>query len=250
MAITRTQGINGSGATIALTSVVSGALLTLQTSFYRAIGSHAGEATPTDTQGTWSVGVTSVPALFNSGTDDVGSSIFYQANVASGTHTVTPQVQTSKHRTLTEWASVLTTSPFDVAATAKIESTNHTSQATGTTGTTAQANEMVLIGLAFGALTGTTNVGFTDPVSGFTTLQTVSNSASDLATFHAWQTISATGTQSATFNWTAGEAGESTQACIATFKEVAAAGGSSIRIRFPPMYEGMGVGGMLGGSRV
>mgnify|MGYP000461560725 CR=1 FL=1 len=51
----------------------------------------------------------------------------------------------------------------------------------------------------------------------------LSDDASDVATFHAYKIVAATGTQSATFNWTDSEANQFAGANIATFKAAAAA---------------------------
>ena len=220
MAITKVQQATSNGATIALTSVASGNSLILCDSYFRATSTGVGETVPTDTQGTWSIASNGVPGA-GSGFDS-GSGIFYQNNVASGTHTVTPQSNSSHNATLSEWSGLSTTS-FDVAANARTNSGSFTSQVTGTTAATAQADEVVLIALGLAAFTGVADVGFTDPVSGFTTIQRVSNDASDIATFHAYKIVAATGTQAATFNWTDSETGQFAGANIATFKAAAAA---------------------------
>mgnify|MGYP000432118435 CR=1 FL=1 len=225
MAITKTQSTTGNGATVALTSVASGSLLTLQDSYYRAGGSGAGETVPTDTQGTWSTASSGTPGIALS--QDGGTGIFYQANVASGTHTVTPQANTVHNSTLAEWAGIATSTPFDVGANAKTNASTFTSQVTGTTATTAQADELVLIALSLGAAVGVSNVGFTNPVSGFTSLHVNPNDSTSIATFHAYKVVAATGTQAATFNWTDGEANQYAGANIATFK-AAAAGGDTL----------------------
>jgi hypothetical protein len=50
----------------------------------------------------------------------------------------------------------------------------------------------VLICHGMAAEFGSANVTYTDPVSGFTTLQKVIDDSSDLAMFHAWETVAAT----------------------------------------------------------
>jgi hypothetical protein len=77
---------------------------------------------------------------------------------------------------------------------------------------------LVLIAFGLGAGVGSSNVGLTDPVSGFTSLQVVQDDSSNLGTFHAYKTISSVGTQSATFNWTDTESGQISAAAIATYK--------------------------------
>jgi hypothetical protein len=211
------QSITGNGATLTLNGVVSGALLTLQDSFYRTSGGAVAEAPPTDTQGAWSVSSAGVPGAQGNGNYS-GCGIFHQANAAAGTHTVTPQTSADNNATLCEWVGCKAASPLDASASASTNNFAGTSQVTGTTAVTAQNDELVLIAFGLACPVGVTDVGFTDPVSGFTTQQKVSNDASDIATFHAYKIISATGTQSATFNWTDTEATQFCGAAIATFK--------------------------------
>jgi hypothetical protein len=217
MAIALTQSATGNGVTITLNDVASGALLTLQTSYYEASATNAAEATPGDTQGTWSVSSAGIPG--EASAQEAGSSIFHQANVAAGTHLVSPDsTKNDFNYTLCEWSGAATSSPLDQFANAATDSFSGTSQATGTTGVTAQADELVLIALGLACIVGVADVGFTDPVAGFTTRHKVVNDSSDIATFHAYKITSATGAQSATFNWTDNEAAQFSGAAIATFK--------------------------------
>lgn len=224
MAITKTQSVTGNGATLTLNGVTANALLTMQDSIYRTTRTGVAEPVPTDTAGTWSASVNPAPAAFIGTSHEVGVGVFYQKNVASGTHTITPEANTIHHTTFSEWASADTTAPSDQSTSASTSNSSHTSRTTGTTGTLAQADELVLICHGMAAEFGSANVAYTDPVSGFTTLQKVIDDSSDLAMFHAWETVAATTAVSATFNWTASEANMTSFACIATFK---AAGGAA-----------------------
>ena len=229
MAITKVQSISGNGATITLNGVTAGNLLTLQTSYFRGSGTGAAETTPTDTNGTWAVAVAPACAEFSGGSVDVGASIFYCKNAASGTHTVTPQANSGHWQTLVEWSGMDTTAPLDVSTHSETSASAHTSRSTGTTAATAQNDELVLIGCAVGASGGANplgNAGTTfgsPPVSGFTDLKTVNNDLTDIATQHEYKIVAATGTQSATFTWTASEAAMASQGVIATFKAAAGA---------------------------
>jgi hypothetical protein len=218
VAIALVQSITGNGATLTLNGVASGNLLTLQDSYFRGTSTGIAEAVPTDTNGTWSVASAGVPGIF-SGKDN-GSGIFYQAAVAAGTHTVTPQANSDHNATLCEWSGAIS-SPLDVAANASTNAFTGTSQVTGTTAATAQNDEISLIVLGLAANIGVTDVGFTDPVSGYTTIQKVSNDLTTVATFHAYKVLTAAGAQSATFNWTDTEADQFCGAAIATFKAAA-----------------------------
>ena len=233
MTIAKVQSVVGNGATLVLNGVAAGNLLTLQSAAYANPASHAAEATPTDSQGIWSTAISPTPATFNS--LDVNAAIFYQANVASGTHTVTPATMTAANRTLVEWSAAVA-SPFDVSASGTTSETAHTSRTTGTTASTAQADELSLIAHSMGALNGVADVGYTDPVTGYTTLQRISNDASDLGTFHAYKVLSSAGTQSATFNWTASESVMGSQGVIATFK---AATGGGATVTYPQLERGL-----------
>jgi hypothetical protein len=244
VAISKTQGATGNGATITLNSVVAGALLTLNTSFYRGTSTAAVEATPTDTAGTFAVAIAPAPILFNT-TEEAGASVFYIKSASSGTHTATPQANTLHSQSYTEFAGADTTSPSDVSTSGGTSNTNHTSRTTGTTGTTAQADEVVLIGISIAAVPGVADIGFTDPVVGYTTLLKGSNSAAGIAVFHAFQVISSVGTKTATFNWTDNTSVETSQAVIATFKAAATGGVGTGRLLMPGNLQG---GGELGAT--
>ena len=214
--------VTGNGATIAKASVTAGSLLTLQTAYFRSISTLAAETVPTDSQGTWSTGAAGQPGLDSS--HDAGASIFYQANVAAGTHTVTPQANPSKQLCLTEWSGA-TSTPLDGTANAHTDSFSGASQVTGTTATLAQSDELVLIVNCVAAQTGITDIAYTDPVSGFTTLQKTVNDLTSVALFAAYKQAGATTAQSATFNWVDSEPNQFCAGAIATFKATAAAGG-------------------------
>ena len=234
MAIVAVQTVTGTG-NLTLNGVAAGNLLIAWQSIFRATSTQAAVGTPTDSVGAnFSVAIAGVPAFLFSSSWDVGVGIFYKQNAESGTHTVTPEAASNDHGTLSEFSGMSTTGALDVSIAAKTENTSHTSRTTGTTGTTAQADELICIGHSLGGFNGAVDVGYTDPVSGFTTVQKVINDASDLAMFHAYKIASATGTQSATFNWTATETTISSHAAIATFKGTAAGGVAARASRYRP----------------
>lgn len=220
MAIAKVQSINSSGANPQLTSVVAGNLLVLCSSCFNS-GSVTAETVPTDSAGTFSTQDRLVAA---NGASGIVCSVFYEESAAAGTHTATPQNfgAGSQNRTFAEFSGIASSSSLDVKTSAATSNSTHTSQATGTTGATNQADELIVIALSLGASGGVADVGFTDPVAGFTTLQKVVNDSSDEATFHAFKVVAATGTQAATFNWTDAEAGQTSQALIGTYKAAAA----------------------------
>ena len=213
MAIAKVQTTSGNGTSLVLNGVASANMLTVATSYFRFSGTGA-PGTPTDTNGTFAVASADPPL---SGDFIIGTAIWDEKNCASGTHTI-GGLESTHWSTLTEWSGADTTGPFDVAKSASSNVGAHTSQATGTTNTTSQADEMVYIAFCAGATPGASPMGLTDPVSGFTTLKVIQDDQNDLGVMHAFKTINATGTQSATFNWTDNSASETTFACIATFK--------------------------------
>lgn len=235
MAITKVQSINSTGANPQLTSVVAGSLLALMSSCFNSAGVIA-ETLPTDSAGTF---LTQDKLVANISSQGCVCSIFYIENASAGTHTATPQNfgAGSQNRTYAEFSGLATSSSIDQKTSGATANTNHTSQATGTTGTTGQADELVLIALSLAASPGSATVGFTDPVSTFSTLQKVSNDSSDEATFHAYKVVAATGTQAATFNWTDTSATQTSQALIGTYK-AAAAGGASRPVKMAGEWGG------------
>lgn len=226
MAISMVQKVTGTGTVISITPQAGNWLSLLSTCFNSA--SNTPETTPVA-----SVGASTKAVLIQDklsvalSTQGVLASHFYIENVAATAHSVTPQNfgAGNQHRTLTEFNGLTVSSSLDVKASASISGTNHTSQGTSTTGTTSVANELVVIICSLAASPGAANVGWTDPVSGFTTLQVASNDSTDVAGLHSFKVISATGTQSATHNWTDTSASQSSIALIGTFKEATGAGG-------------------------
>ena len=227
MAITQVSGqkVTGSGATIVLTGVTAGNTLILQTGYYRTNTTGVAETVPTDSTGdTWLVGRADIPQAFDSGpAHDLGASIFYLPNATAGTHTVTPEANTSHQQCLSEFSGLMTSASLDQSTSNKSNADTHTSLATGTTATTTQADELVVINHAIGARNGVSNITYTDPVSGFTTLYNQPNDATSVGVLQAYKVLATTGTQTATFNWVSGETFMGSQAVIATFKAAGAA---------------------------
>lgn len=217
MAVAKVQSVTGNGATVVLNGCVAGNALVVLDSYFRNVSTGVGETTPTDSGGTFSVSRADAPCLF--GTNDAGVGIFHQQNIASGTHTVTPQANSDHHTTLTEYSGLVTTGLFVAgsANSAKTADTNHTSEVTGTTSTAAAAGDLAVIALCLAGGPGVANVGMTDPVSGYTSLQIVQDDSSTVVTNHAFQVLASGGTKSATFNWTDTSADQSSQGSIATF---------------------------------
>jgi hypothetical protein len=199
-----------------LNGVKSGNLLTLQSTVFTQTASTA-LPVPTDTQGTWST-ARSVAGASGVGPGWCKSSIFYQANVGSGTHTVTPDADgISRHHTLCEWEDMKASSVLDASNGNTISNTDHTSNQTGTTGTLNSLNELILISLGLAATSGVSDVGFTNPVSTYSNLQIIPNDQTDVATYHSYKIVKSTTAENPTFNWTQHEAQMASQSAIASF---------------------------------
>ena len=217
MPITLVQSTTGTG-NLTLNGVTSGNTLVAFQSSHRPNSSTTAIAVPTDTNGTFVGGIAGVGATFNAGTAVSITGIFYEVNAAAGTHTVTFEANNSNNKTLCEFSGMNIADVLDVSANARISNSDITSQVTGTTGTTTQNDELVVISLSLAATVGSADVGYTNPVSGFTNLNVVPNDASDIATYHAFKIVSVMGTQSATYNWTSHETSMAAHAAVAAFK--------------------------------
>ena len=223
MAIAFVQSVTGTGATLVLNGVAAGNFLVMWDTYFRGTSTGLGEAIPTDSNGTFLKARGDAPSILSS--TDTGVGIFYEENAASGTHTVTPEANSAHVTTLAEFSGLVASSSIDATVTSGTGSGTGLSQATGTTPATAQAVELSIIAFGMGTTgVGSSNVALTDPVTSYTTLQVVQDDSTSIATQHAYQILSATGTQSAAFNWTHSESGQFWEAAIATFKGVAAAG--------------------------
>lgn len=246
MAITRVQGATANGGVIFLTGCAAANFLSLQSSWFDNASPNT-ENTPTDSNGTYSVGLAPTAADF--GGLAIGTGNFFMANIAAGSHSTTPQTKTDPRRTLTEWAGVSTVTPKDVTAVSSVANTNHTAQATSSTSATAVSPSLALAQMALTASPGATTVGFTNPVTNYSTLQISSDDATSIGMMHIDQILAATGVQSATFNWTDASASQSSQASIVVYKGASGGAAATNRIFFPYVADGLG-GGVVGGNRV
>lgn len=219
MAIAKVQSVSGNGATLVLNGVAAGNALIYVSAYNRQPGTGVAETTPTDSNGTFAASSNDAAVQVTSISNfDIGASIFHEQNAAAGTHTVTPQANTIHNCSVTEFSGLLSSGMFDVAKSAKSIVGSQTSQVTGTTLTTAQANELEVIGLAILQSTGGNPIGLTDPVAGTTTLKLDQNTTTDIGDQQAFKVLSSVGTVSETFNWTTVDASTGSFGCIATFK--------------------------------
>lgn len=144
---------------------------------------------------------------------------FYALNVASGTHNVTTALAGDDyaHATLIEVSGLDPTNALDVAfagATA-----NNNTPASGSSPSTAQADELIIAML--GQLS-TQVITIGVPTTGYTLIDEEENSSAITGSSHAYKIVSATGAQSAA--WTSNRSAPWTT-MILSFKGAAAGGG-------------------------
>jgi hypothetical protein len=139
------------------------------------------------------------------------------------------------------FSGVLAASPLDVTASAFTENADQSSQVTGTTGVTAQADSVAIIALAVNNGVNVTSLAAT----GYTITASQPDGAGALTGAFGYKILSAIGAQSATWNYgaTSGAAADDHAAGIAVYKGlVAAAGGTDgarlSEFRGQPMIRG------------
>lgn len=149
-------------------------------------------------------------------------------NVAAGSTTVTitpPGTGSDAQIVISEWSGLTTTDPLDVETGATTAS--GTSHATGSTGTTTQNNELVMVAITH---TGSTTTLTQDGT--MTLLHEEENGSAGMPINTAYKSITSTGTQSHTWSSGANRVG----LCgIFTLKEAAAAA-TSAPPPWPPAY--------------
>jgi hypothetical protein len=207
MAIAFVQNATNASATPQLTGVAAGDFLTLQL-FY--ILTSSGSATPTisDSSGqTWNADQVPTP---QGGTGDwVGVANFSLPNAAAGTHTITTTLAGSLVVAygMAEWSGMPTVAALDSVALGLTGSTTAGVQTmTVSAGAaTTQASELIIVAMAIETNSGA-SAAITSPPSGFTNFSNVvlNNTwqGSDFGYQSAYETLSSTGTPSATWNWT------------------------------------------------
>lgn len=220
MAVAKVQSVTGNGATVVLNGCVAANALIYQSSYFRSPKTGAGEATPTDSNGTFTLSSAGTPALFSSGADDVGVGIFHQQNINAGTHTVTPQANSDHKVSVAEYSGLATSGLFVAGSSANSTTADNVglvTQGTGTTSTAASAGDLAVINVSVAGSPGSATMGFTDPVSGYTTLQVANDDATSIGALHGFQVLGSGGTKSATFNWSDSGSTRAAHGAIATF---------------------------------
>lgn len=233
MSAAKIQSVTGNGATLVLNGVTAGNALIYASAFSRAVSTGVAEATPTDSNGTFAASSSDSPILLAG--QDLGAAIFHEENAAAGTHTVTPQANTIHNCSVTEFSGLLTSGILDAAEHDTNIAGNQTSQGTGTTQATTQADELEVIALAILQSTGDNPIGLTNPVAGTTTLKIDQNTATDLGDQQSFKITNSVGAKSETFNWTTTDPATASFGCIATFfSKIVGAGIASSNITGSP----------------
>lgn len=233
-----TQAPNGvTSQTIALTSVGAGNLLVLTSDYFDGTqATNATPATPTDSNGTVAVGIAPLSVLSLGG--QMGCAIFYVANTASGTHTLTvnPFSHTNAYSgflTLTEYSGVVTSSPLDAAAiiSADIENAGSTTTFnTGTGATLAQADELIVAAISVTAGAGLSNAGLSTAATGYTQVSVQQDSSANVAGETAFKETAATTGQIATWTFTSDSTMRGVQASLVAFKVASGGGDVSVAL--------------------
>lgn len=211
------ENVNSFGVT--LNGVAAGNFLACMPSTYTSGGPT--NTAPTDDKGnTWNT--TTAPTV----TVSSSAFIFYAMNVAAGNTAVTWDPGNGMYGTgsVAEFSGVATSAALDQQA-----SNNNNSSATptsGTTGTTTQADELVLACVMTGCNVADDGI---DLPSGYSNIYTYQNSAQIIGHSSDYRIVSATGTQSA--SWGTIVVSAPWNAKIATFKAAGGAAATSLPIR-------------------
>jgi len=178
----------------------------------------AATSAPPTISGGWSTALNpnGTTAAADSGWSE-GVTVFYKVNSAGGTESATVTFPNVCYGgiTITEYSNVATTSAVRETNSSIVSSTT-TSAVSGTTAGAADTGDLVVVAVAGGARTFTT-ITFTDPPSGYTSLNYATDANSTCPGEIAYKIASGAGAQSA--SWTIGTA-SSYAGGIAVFKHV------------------------------
>lgn len=206
---------SGSSVAAAALTVTAGNMLVVTVTTWNNSGSHT--VTVADDKGnTWN---SAVSVEDSSGTGDASkATIYYAMNCAAGSTTVTVSSSlgsTAFEGNVSEFSGLLTASALDVTANSPHNSGG--TSCTPTTGTTAQADELVVGVMAVNSADTTCNIS--DPPSGYTSIGVNQDSNATIGHEGCYKIVSATGTQSATWSFDATTGGD--VGVLATFKAAA-----------------------------
>lgn len=208
-------GTSGSGT---LNGVVAGNTLVVLGSYTRTGASNA-QLTPSDSvAGTLSVGI--APTLLTTVDGPTGAGIWHALSVASGTHVVTFTDTTGIYGTFTvaEFSNI--TSLDKTTSNGNSSAASSTGGNTGTTVATTVSTELIVAALAVECGVGKTNAGISTPAtSGYTSLAVQQNTGTNTGGEQSYKEVSSTGTQTASWTWTADTSMHAWQGVIATYVE-------------------------------
>lgn len=177
-------------------------------------------------------GVSTAVNVLNATDDDFARIAYKVAAGGETAFTFTAFAGNTKLAGVKEWTGTATSSPLDKTASTG-RTTTVTSISSGTTATTAQADELCFAVCAFRQLDGGTHT----TTNSFTLLHNLTN-ASAFTGFSAYLIVSSTGTYETTFGWSVGNSATA-WAMIATFK--AATGGGSQSLSLPTIASGAAI---------
>ena len=221
------QGV--ASVTANLSGVTAGNLLTVQASANQYSDSPSVIVAPT--------GYSTAAAVFNTGqingSSYAGAGIFYKENVTAGAQSATLDATGTAVLqgaiTLAEWSGYATSASLDASATnfATYTAAGAETANSGTTAAVAQASELVLGVMLYAGQGADSNLGITDPPTGYTSLAV--NQADNNQPYVCYEqcyqeSTSLSGAQSINWNYTSSSTSQGWAAAIATFK---ASGGSS-----------------------
>lgn len=201
--------------TTTLTGVTAGNLLICCVAWDMNAASGAPTIDSTSVTAGWQLADQGGPvvALGNSGWI-TGASIYYLPNAPSGSNSLKLNMANTcrLNALMFEASGALTSNPLD-----KVNHNSTTSATTlgATTAATTWATEIAVCAIATRFVSGNSNITLTDPPTGYTSLAVLQDTNTYAAFEFAYQILSSTGTQSATWSWAgAGEAAT----VMATFK--------------------------------
>lgn len=199
--------------TTTLTGVTSGNLLVVICHW--VMNAASGNPTIDATSTGWQQAVQAGPVVTTNSAWINGTSIFYLANAGAGSNSLKLNwASTARMRTIMCEVSGAATSGV-VDKTSTNTSTSATTLST-TTAATTWATEISFAACSASAFTGNSAIGLTDPPTGYISIAVNQDTNTYAATECAYLIVSATGTQTASWSFSAGAA-EMTVA-IATFK--------------------------------
>jgi hypothetical protein len=213
------------GSPAVLRGVTKGNAIIVMTAFYRAVSTGSLEAVPVTSNpdsGTFLTAIGSRQSLV-AGTVDFGGSAYYLGTprCGGGDHTITPEANTKAYVTAIEVQNL-----------SKVVDLNDRTQSSGSGDTLSHAEtadlaqglnetresiELLIGNCVVGTANGSADIAFTDPPSGYTTLQKNVNDIADVAFLHCYRVVTRIGSYAVSFNWAAPLVLNSDTAMLSTY---------------------------------